>query len=184
MSASVRPNGRQPTRLPGPWDSPGKNTGVGCHFLLQCMKVKSESEVTQSCPTLRDPMDCRLPGSSIHGIFQARVLEWGATAFSASSTYCTSFLGQRFLGFFTPTFFFSYGFVSMSPNHLAPRMVALPFCLLSLPDPGSLRSLVQVAGRRRGRGRGWGGGGEGSGGGWNVFWAAHAGACTPQALAL
>ena len=62
-------------------DSPGKNTGVGCHFLLQCMKVKSESEVTQSCLTLSDPMDCSLPGSSIHGIFQARVLEWGAIAF-------------------------------------------------------------------------------------------------------
>ena len=73
---------RQPTRLPRPWDSPGKNTGVGCHFLLQCMKVKSESEVTQSCPTLIDPMDCSPPGSSIHGIFQARVLEWGAIAFS------------------------------------------------------------------------------------------------------
>ena len=65
-----------------PWDSPGKTTGVGCHFLLQCMKVKSESEVAQSCPTLSDPMDCSLPGSSIHGIFQARVLEWGAIAFS------------------------------------------------------------------------------------------------------
>ena len=73
---------RQPTRLPGPWDSPGKNTGVGCHFLLQCMKVKSESEVTQSCPTLSNPMDCSLPGSSIHGILQTRVLEWGAIAFS------------------------------------------------------------------------------------------------------
>ena len=73
---------RQPTRLPCPWDSPGKNTGVGCHFLLQCMKVKSESEVAQSCPTLSDPMDCSLPGSSDHGIFQARVLEWGAIAFS------------------------------------------------------------------------------------------------------
>ena len=59
-----------------PWDSPGKNTGVGCHFLLQCMKVKSEREVTQSCPTLSDPMDCSLTGSSVHGIFQARVLEW------------------------------------------------------------------------------------------------------------
>ena len=67
---------------PRPWDSPGKNTGVGCHFLLQRMKVKSESEVAQSCPTLRDPMDCSLPGSSVHGIFQARVLEWGAIAFS------------------------------------------------------------------------------------------------------
>ena len=70
------------TRLPRPWDSPGKNTGVGCHFFLQCMKVKSESEVAQSCLTLSDPMDCSLPGSSIHGIFQARVLEWGAIAFS------------------------------------------------------------------------------------------------------
>ena len=64
--------------------SPGKNTGVGCHFLLQCMKVKSEIEVAQSCPTLSDPMDCGPPGSSIHGIFQARVLEWGAIAFSDS----------------------------------------------------------------------------------------------------
>ena len=72
----------QPTRLPLPWDYPGKNTGVGCHFLLQCMKVKSESEVVQSCPTPSDPMDCSLPGSSVHGILQARVLEWGATAFS------------------------------------------------------------------------------------------------------
>ena len=82
MSDSVRPNRWKPTRLPCPWDSPGKNTGVGCHFLLQCMKVKSESEVAQSCPTLLNPMDCSLPGSSIHGIFQARVLEWGAIAFS------------------------------------------------------------------------------------------------------
>ena len=79
------PHRRQPTRLPCPWDSPGKNTGVGCHFLLQCMKVKSESEVAQSCPTLSDPMDGSLPGSSIHGIFQARVLEWGAMAFSRGS---------------------------------------------------------------------------------------------------
>ena len=71
---SMRPHRRQPTRLPRPWDSLGKNTGVGCHFLLQCMKVKSESEVAQSCPTLSDPMDCNPPGSSIHGIFQARVL--------------------------------------------------------------------------------------------------------------
>ena len=73
----------QPPRLPRPWDSPGKNTGVGCHFLLQGMKVKSESEVAQSCPTLSDLTDCSLPGSSIHGIFQARVLEWGAIAFSS-----------------------------------------------------------------------------------------------------
>ena len=82
VSDSVRPHRRQPTKLPHPWDSPGKNTGVGGHFLLQCMKVKSESEVAQSCLTLLDPMDCSLPASSIHGIFQARVLEWGAIAFS------------------------------------------------------------------------------------------------------
>ena len=77
---------RQPTRLPRPWDSPGKNTGVGHHFPLQCMKVKSESEVAQSSPTLSDPMDSSLPGSSIHGIFQASVLEWGAIAFSVIHT--------------------------------------------------------------------------------------------------
>ena len=82
MSDSVRPHGLQPTRLLHPWDSPGKNTGVGCHFLLQCRKVVSESEVTQSCLTLSNPMDCSLPGSSIHGIFRATVLEWGAIAFS------------------------------------------------------------------------------------------------------
>ena len=82
MSDSVRPHRWQPTRLPRPWDSPGKNTGVGCHFLLQCIKVKSESEVAQSCPTRSDSMGCSLPGSSVHGIFQARVLEWGAIAFS------------------------------------------------------------------------------------------------------
>ena len=71
-----------PTRLLRPWDSPGKNTGVGCHFLLQCMKVKSEGEVAQSCLILSDPIDCSPPGSSVHGIFQARVLEWVAIAFS------------------------------------------------------------------------------------------------------
>ena len=81
VSYSEWPHRRQPTRLPHPWDSPSKSTGVGCHFLRQCMKLKSESEVTQSCPTLSDPMDCSLPGSSIHGIFPARVLEWGAIAF-------------------------------------------------------------------------------------------------------
>ena len=78
MSHSVRPHRWQPIRLLHPWDSQGKNTGVGCHFLLQCMKVESEREFAQSCPTLSDPMGCSLPGSSIHGSFQARVLEWGA----------------------------------------------------------------------------------------------------------
>ena len=107
MSDSVRSQRRQPTRLSCPWDSPGKNTGVGCHFLLQCMKVKSESEVTQLCPTPRDPMDCSLPGSSVHGIFQARVLEWVAIAFSEihpisvniinKNKLITSGLGKQFL---------------------------------------------------------------------------------------
>ena len=78
----MRPHRRQPSRLPRPWDSPGKNTGVGCHFLLQCIKVKGESEVAQSCLTPSNPMDCSPPGSSVHGICQARVLEWVAIAFS------------------------------------------------------------------------------------------------------
>ena len=89
MSSSVPPHRPQPTRLHCPWGSPSKNTGVGCHFLLQCMKVKSEGEVTQLCPTLRNPMDCSLPGSSVHGIFQARVLEWGAIAL-IRTTFTTS----------------------------------------------------------------------------------------------
>ena len=85
----VQPHGLQPTRLLRPWDSPGKNTAVGCHFLLQCMKVESESEseVAQLCLTLSDPMDCSLPGSSIHGILQETVLEWGAIAFSPMACY-------------------------------------------------------------------------------------------------
>ena len=82
---TVRPHRRQPTRFPRPWDSPGKNTGVGCHFLLQRMKGKSESKVAQSCPTLRDLMDCSPAGSSVSGIFQTKVLEWGATAFSSAT---------------------------------------------------------------------------------------------------
>ena len=104
MSDSVRPHRRQPTRLPRPWDSPGKTTGVGCHFLLQCMKVKNESEVAQLCLTLSDPMDCSLPGSSVHGIFQARVLEWGAlpsplpptgTAFLCNISVSSTFHAHR-----------------------------------------------------------------------------------------
>ena len=94
---TLRPHRRQPTRLPCPWDSPGKNIGVGCHFLLQCMKVKSEREVAQLCLTLGDPMDCSLPGSSIHGILQARVLEWGAIAFSEALTE-----SQQSLSFLNP----------------------------------------------------------------------------------
>ena len=91
VSDSVRPQRRQPTRLCHPWDSPGKNTGVGCHFLLQCMKVKSEGEVAQSCPTLRDPMDCSLPGSSVHGI--SRQEYWSGVplpSLALSSVVCKS----------------------------------------------------------------------------------------------
>ena len=98
MSDSVRPLRQQPTRLLCPWDSPGKNTGVGCHFLLQCMKVKSQSEVVQSCPTPSDPMDCSPPGSSVHGIFQARVLEWGAIAFSRQYTNCKKQVSKSAVG--------------------------------------------------------------------------------------
>ena len=95
MSNSVRPHRRQPTRLPCPWDSPGKNTGVVCYFLLQCMKVKSESEVAQLCLTLRDLMDCSLPGPSVHGIFQARVLEWDAMSFSNKKVYLSYLLSLK-----------------------------------------------------------------------------------------
>ena len=95
VSDSVQPHRQQPTSLPHPWDSLGKNTGVGCHFLLQCVKVKSKSEVTQSCPTPSDPMDCSLPGCSAHGIFQAIVLEWGAIAFSAGRPGVLQFMGLQ-----------------------------------------------------------------------------------------
>ena len=105
MTDSVRPHRRQPTRLPRPWDSPGKNTGVGCHFLLQCMKVKwkwSHSVVSN----LSDPMDCSLPGSSVHGTFQARVLEWGAIAFSGiyAYAYTHTFSPHTNGGIFYPMF--------------------------------------------------------------------------------
>ena len=101
MSDSVRPHGLQPSRLLCPWDSPGKNIGVGCHFLLQCMKVKSESEVAQLCPTLRDPMDCSLPGSSVHGIFQARVLEW--VAIEATIIVVSNFVSYYYV-YYWPVF--------------------------------------------------------------------------------
>ena len=104
----MRPHRRQPTRLPHPWVSPDKNTGVGCHFLLQCMKVKSESEAAQSCPTLSDPMDCSLPGSSVHGIFQARVLEWGAIAFFDKCVYPEAILNLK--NCFTPNCSFDFLF--------------------------------------------------------------------------
>jgi len=122
VSDSVQPHRRQPTRLPRPWDSPGKNTGVGCHFLLQCRKVKSESEVAQSYPTLSDPMDCSLSGSSIHGIFQARVLEWGAIAFSthpSTAPNLTQILSLEFICHSSQPLLYFHSFSSMVPKPLS-----------------------------------------------------------------
>ena len=113
MSDSVRPHRRQPTRMPCPWDSPGKNTGVGCHFLLQCMKVKSESEVAQLCPILSDPMDLSLPGSSIHGIFQVST---GVGCHCLLLDVCTiyqmltEYLWMEGVGWFIPSLLFLYNF--------------------------------------------------------------------------
>ena len=112
VSDSVQPHGLQPTRLLRPWDSPGKNTGVGCHFLLQCMKVESESEVTQSCLTLSDPMDCSPPGSSIHGIFQARVLEWGAIAFSDTCPKYSEMLCDMLTSYLLMLFYHYFNFLN------------------------------------------------------------------------
>ena len=100
MSNSVRPHRWQPTRLPCPWASLGKNTRVVCSFLIQCMKVKNKSEVAQSYPTLSDPMDCSLPGSSIH-VIQARVLKWGAFTFSRHLLYSqTNPVKDLFISYF------------------------------------------------------------------------------------
>ena len=122
VSNSVRPHRWQPTRLPHPWYSPGKNTGAGCHFLLQCMKVKSESEVAQTCSTLSNPMDCSPSGSSVHGIFQARGLEWGAIAFSDICQYIhTNMYDYSYPCLFNTnnnilfTLFFTFCFFTFSP---------------------------------------------------------------------
>ena len=131
----MRPHRQQPTRLPCPWDSLGKDTRMGCHFLLQCMKVKSESEVAQSCPTLSYPMDCSLPGSSVHGIFQARVLEWGAIAFSAENIVgpCFKHSWQKSLPGVQPQ-------VPQRIEFISNRHVK---CFLTLPAPGA-RSALSV----------------------------------------
>ena len=142
MSNSVRPHRRQPTRLPHPWDSPGKNTGVGCHFLLQCMKVKSESEVAQSCLIPSDPMDCSPPGSSVHGTFQAKVLEWGAIESSSAN----GLLGSRPQKASEQPGFHPYWEVwrqgSSHPRGKeaeaylpSPRVVTLPACLVGGQSP-------------------------------------------------
>ena len=132
MSDSVRPQTWQPTRLPRPWDSPGKNTGVGCHFLLQCMKGKSESEVAQSCPTLSDPMDCSPPGSSVHGIFQY----WSGVphAQSYSLLYHEFFvrhniyLNTRYHEHYNMVFFSVNKFVYHILSHSSCVLTAMTYC--------------------------------------------------------
>ena len=121
----MRLHRRHPTRFLCPWDTPGENTGVGCHFLLQCMKVKSESEVAQSCPTLCDPIDRSPPGSSIHGIFQARVLEWGAIAFSSIIPYRRNILANPILTslFSLPLPNFIPSLHSPNGQHLLPNLL-------------------------------------------------------------
>ena len=141
----MRPHRWQPTRLPRPWASPGKNTGMDCHFLLQCMKVKSESEVAQSCLTFCDPVDCSPLGSSIHGIFQARVLEWGAIAFSEIplrspirlKVACCHQLGQNRKGKPTPPILVPVAYLPLEVYIILPSWVSLivPDLALSPPLP-------------------------------------------------
>ena len=130
MSGSVRPHRRQPTRLPRPWDSPGKNTGVGCHFLLQSMKVKSEREVAQSCSILSDPVDYSLQGSSIHGIFQGRVLEsYSKFPLAVCFTYSGVYVSMLLLPF-----------VPLSPSLPS----AIDFYILTLYPTISLQSFIRT----------------------------------------
>ena len=150
----MRPHRWQPTRLLSPWDSPGKNTGVGCHFLLQCMEVKSESEVAQSCPTPRDPMDCSLPGSSVHGIFQARVLEWGAIAFSDNGILLSHKKEQAIIHTMTLLILKS---AVLSVEVRYQRLHSLAFLLCDIfgkgKPPGRTNERLQGAGWRRGWGK-------------------------------
>ena len=146
MSNSVRPQKWQPIRLFHPWNSPGKNTGVGCHFLLQCMKVKSESEVAQLCPTPSNPMDCSLPGSSVHGIFQARVLKWGAIV-TQVYCLCISCHQQKLMPFFMSYFesflvpLFLGLIVFLSEKAVAPHSSTLAWKIPWTGEPGRLQSM-------------------------------------------
>ena len=133
----MRPHRRQPTRLHRPWDSPDKSTGVGCHFLLQWMKMKNESEVAQSCPTLSDPMDCSPPGSSVHGIFQARALEWGAIAFPQAATADPILRARRMGLFFWRSIFKPRQ--DLEDKNNSPN---LNFQTIAVPPPGTSDSLL------------------------------------------
>ena len=134
MSNSVRPHKRQPTRLLRPWDSPGKNTGVGCHFLLQCMKVKSESEVVQSCPTPRDPMDCSLPGSSVRGF--SRQEYWSGVPLPSLPVS---------LGFSNLRQSFGFLFVCLFPSHDLDTSVEYYWVTLQIaPQFGFFQCILMV----------------------------------------
>ena len=128
VSDSVWPHRWQPTRLPCPCDSPGKNTGVGCHFLLQCMKVKSESEVAQSCPTPSNSMDCSPPGSSVHGIFQAGALEWAALAFSIIISRSTYIAANGTISFFHWRYSF-FLWLSNIPLYIGTPSLSIPLSM-------------------------------------------------------
>ena len=138
MSSSVRPHRWQPTKLPRPWDSPGKNTGVGCHFLLQWMKVKSESEVAQSCLILRNPMDYHPPGSSVHGTFQARVLEWVAIVFSRLLPLETLKMLKWSLYALSISWISS---IKSSEKAMAPHSSTLAWRIPRMGEPGGLPSM-------------------------------------------
>ena len=146
MSNSERPQRRQPTRLLRHWDSPGKNTGVGCHFLLQCMKVKSENEVAQSCPTPSDPMDCSPPGSSVHGIFQARILEWGAIA-------QTDKVSPYVVGPFSLFFFYTIGQLLQRMERVASLISSLSYQISRLDGFLGVRRFADGGTEDRGRKR-------------------------------
>ena len=140
----MRPHTRQPIRLPHPWDSPGKNNEVGRHFLLQCMKVKSERKVTQSCPTSSDPMDCSLPGSSIHGIFQARVLDWGAIAwidiYTLLSIYANYRTSKNLLNS-TDNCYNRFYLRTYSEKAMAPQSSTLAWKIPWTEEPGRLQTM-------------------------------------------
>jgi len=122
MSDSVGPHRQQPTTLPRTWDSPGKNTGVGCHLLLQCMKIKNEREAAQSCPTLSDPMDCSLPGFSVHGF--SRQEYWSGVPLPSPTSHVPSVIVVIIHSFiysfstFTAYMFFAKTYVSTGDTNV------------------------------------------------------------------
>ena len=145
VSDAVQPHRRQPTRLRHPRDSPGKNAGVGCHFLLQCIKVKSESEVAQSCPTLRDPTDCSLPGSSVHGIFHGKTLDRIKNPFPYSFQLLVEFSSfQWWLRFSFPSWLLAKGCSQLLEATCIPCFMAPFLCLQSQQGRSSLSHVFNL----------------------------------------